>query len=146
MRGYAACEQAVIERLTDHLGFEDPGLCQAGNLDLLFTTMQATNAKVGVLIEYEDGQRDHRAPFDGNAWTWTMTAITLLRFEGDAAQIEVDARKMIDTLRGTFDHHKTLSQSVARADVSSIGRPEVSKINDVPFYLIGFQVEVTERM
>ena len=146
MTGYAACEQAVIERLTYHLGLEDPALCQPGNLDLLFNTMQSTGAKVGILLEYEDGKRESREPFDGNAWTWVISGIALLRFEGDAAQIEVDARNLIDKLQCSFRHHKTLSQQVAKADVTGIARPEVSKINDVPFYLIGFEVEVTERM
>ena len=145
MIGYEVIEEAVKQRVISVYAITD-ALCQKGNIDALYEAMQTAGSPFGVLVEYAGGRRLAEPPFNGKSWLWSMNGYLLVRFQGDAQQIEVDARQAIDKLVTLFDASHTLGQITAVARLTDIDIPIPSTINDVPFYWIPFSVEVTEKI
>ena len=145
MIGYEVIEEAVKQRVLIVLTL-DASLCQKGNIDALFEALQTAGASLGSLLEYAGGARLTEPPFNGKSWLWRMNGYALLRFQGDAQQIEVDARQVIDKIVTLFDGSHTLGQIAAVARLTDIDMPIPSTVNDAPFYWIPFSVEVTEKI
>ena len=66
----------------------------------------------------------------------------LVRFDGDPAKIEADARQIVDQVITIFDDKHTLGGLAAIAKVVSIDEPLPSTVNDVPFYWIPFLIDI----
>jgi hypothetical protein len=145
MIGYQALEQAVKGRVVTVFEL-NASLCQAGDVDALFQALQQTGAKLGFLLEYAGGERVHDAPFNGKSWLWHMNGYALVRFDGDSAKIEIDARQIVDTVINLFDGSHTLGNLAAVARVNEIDEPLPSTVNDVPFYWIPFLINVMEKI
>src|SRR5512141_1544059 len=131
MTGYQVLEQAVKERVI--AVFElDESLCQKGDVDALFQALQQTNSAIRFLLEYGGGQRLKEPPFSGKSWQWNMTGFALVRFDGDPAKIEADARQIVDKVITIFDDKHTLGGLAAVARVAAVDEPLPSTVNDVP--------------
>ena len=145
MIGYQVLEQAVKERVIAVFELNE-SLCQKGDVDALFQALQQTNSPLGFLLEYGGGQRLQESPFSGKSWQWNMTGFALVRFDGDPAKIEVDARQIVDKVITIFDDKHTLGGLAAIAKVMSIDEPIPSTVNDVPFYWIPFLIDIMEKI
>lgn len=145
MIGYQVLEQAVKERVVLIFGLEDD-LCQKGDVDALFQAVQQRGAPLAFLLEYAGGERMRDAPFNGKAWLWHMNGYALIRFDGDTAKIEADARQIVDKIITLFDGTHTLGSLAALAVITDIDEPLPSTVNDVPFYWIPFLINVTEKI
>ena len=144
MIGYERIESAVKERVIATFGVE-PALCQQGDVDALFEEMQNVDAPLGFLLEFAGGTRLKQPPFNGKSWQWRVYGYALLRFQGDAAKIERDARNAMDKIITLFGGSPTLGGLTALATLSEIDQPLPSTINDVPFYWVPFTVDVLEK-
>jgi hypothetical protein len=145
MIGYEVVEQAVKVRIIHVFGIDEP-LCQKGDMDALFESMQKVNAPRGFLLEYAGGEKLKNAPFNGKMWGWLMNGYALVRYQGDSTQIEIDARQTVDQIVKLVDGFQTLGGLVALASLIEIDPPMPSTINDVPFYWIPFTINIMERI
>ena len=143
---YSDLEEAVRK----HIKFQFPDDLEesrivAGNLDKLFEAMQAENADMGCLLNYENGAVLNDPPFDGRIWLWAISGLILIRYKGDPIAIEEEARQVIDTLSMLFKGSHTLGGITPLAKIAAIKKPDPGKLNDVPFYWIPFLIEVLEK-
>ena len=145
MIGYERIENAVKERVIATFGV-DATLCQQGDVDALFEEMQKANAPIGFLLEFAGGTRLKQAPFNGKSWQWRVYGYAIIRYQGDNAKIEDDARLAMDKIITLFDGSHTLGGLAALATLSEIDQPMPSTINDVPFYWVPFTVDVVEKI
>ena len=149
MVGYTACENAVKTRILAHFSAEltKDEYCQCGDSDTLFTALFRDSASYGCLIDIGNpaGRDITDAPFKGQIISWQIIGVFILRYGGENITIEVSARAIIDKIASLFSNDHTAGGVASRFRVVLIDPPERVDVNDLPFYFIGFNIEVWDK-
>jgi hypothetical protein len=142
MVGFTTSELAVRDVMAAN--FQDlvpDECCVAGNLDSLLDAMFSRAAPFGIYLDYGGGRPKNAKVFGKNSWTWNVTGFVIMHYSD-----EVDGllRQVIDRLHQLFITNPTLDKKVSFAEILEIAAPEMSQINDTPFYWLPFTVSVTD--
>jgi hypothetical protein len=141
--GYVELEAAVIAKFIEKFPDElSESRVKAGDLDSVFNAIYSEGEQYGVFLEFNGGREDTRRPYSTPAWMWTIGGVMAIRYSDT---IESDLRTMIDKLKLLFDDDHTLGGLTPRAKFFMIDMPEISKVGDIPYYWLPFQIEVIDR-
>ncbi len=143
---YSVIEEAIRQALVAHYPDDlNDNRCRRGDVDGVYEAMMSEGANVGCLIEYAGGERLIDPPFQGRVWNWLTTCFLFVRYQGDNALIESEARRLIDILWSLFADDHTLGGVTPAVKLSAILQPEPGKINDTPLYWITFHIEALDK-
>ena len=148
MEGYTAIESGIKERVLAHFSSElTAETCVIADSDNLFRAIFEKNAAYGCLLDMgiPPGRQASGEPYKSPVWIWQIIGVFLLRYEGDTTQIEAKARAVVDKLQSLLDADHTLGGLSDKARVVLIDTPEVTEVNDVPFYFMPFMVEAWDK-
>ena len=146
MVDYSVIESAVVQRVRQHFNTElSESRCKATDIDAVFAAMVNEDADYGCVLDYSDGRRMPRPPFNSDVWVWQVLGMVLIRYRGDVEAHDMMARQVIDKLVHLFDNDKRLGGLVPLAQITQIGKPEAEAVNEVPMYWIPFSIEVIDK-
>ncbi len=156
MADYKNIEKAIIDELIAVSVFDLNEDTCGNDLDTVFPKMMEQTSRFGCLLTFGGAGRQPNEAFAGNApqgysmgkgrqWTWRIFGSLLIRYTGDTAEMETTTRIAVDQLRILLQDNRRLGNLVPFADIVGIDMPEALDLNDTPFYVLGFTIEVWDK-
>ena len=140
---YSVIEQKIIDEFINHFSEVDANTVST-SLDEMLTNVFSGEKRYGILVEFNGANKASREPFKRMVWTINVDCILFIRLSDstDMETIEDDLRVVINKMFSLFSDNPRLDGTVAKVELIDIGRPEPSKVNDIPFYVLPFIIEV----
>lgn len=145
---YTAKEQAIVDHVFEI--FEDAGKMDhkdqvvAGAIDILFKQVIGETKKYGCIIDFGGGVRTKVEPFAKRIWSWAVIGVILIRYKGEAKEMEDELREAVNLLAGLFEGNHTLGGITPLVQIERIDQADVTQLNDIPFYWLPFQMTILE--
>lgn len=153
---YTDPENQIIQLLIRNTFFNlDEDTCGI-SIDKVYTGIVEKNARFGCHLSFGGAGKQPQETFGntglasmgmGNKFVKRTFGILFIRYLGDNNEVEVTTRQAIDELAGIMKdaNDRRLYGTVAVADIVAIDPVEGIDINDIPFYAIGFTIEMWSK-
>lgn len=140
---YSSAEQTLIDALITAFPTKlRAETVVAGDFDSAWVYASSSSEWVDFcILDFGGAQRIRRASTDRKAWSYVAVCTLFIKFV-DSATIEDDIRAYVDSIPNIIDGRRRLDNGVFLATVESMEKPERIAINEIPYYLLGFVVEM----
>lgn len=158
MATYTQIEAAIRDELIGLAVLDLNENTCSNDIDTLVPSMLTENSRFGCLLSFGGGGKQTREAFAGTApsgfsmgsgrqWVWRIFGTLFIRYIGDPAEMETVLRTAIDTLKNFLAEpaKRRLNGLVPFADIAGIEVAESFDINEIPFYLVTFSIDVWDK-
>lgn len=158
MAAYSAVEEAIRQELIKLSVFGLNEDTCGTDIDSILQSMIKQSATHGCLLSFGGAGRRTREAFAGDApqgysmgkgrqWAWRVFITLLIRYNADSQAFEDDLRVAIDTVKDFMadPNVRRLGGLVPNSDLVGMEPAETVELNDIPFYMFGFVIEVWDK-
>ena len=148
---YDSPEEAIRQILISNTAFDLTEDTCGVDLDSIMAGLVNSGTRYSCLLSFAGASKQPRETFNtgtlsggkGNKWVMRCFGVLFIRLlEDGVSELEIETRKAIKALGGLLEDDRRLGGTVPFSDVIGIDTPEVATINDIPFYMLGFSIEM----